>query len=312
MTPWPTLATDDQPTLATLQLASQMIGKLAVALLPWENHGWHVALTVTPRGLESRTLPAPAGAFRLRLDLIDRAIVVETAEGERVVPLASTTAGTHRELVAALETLSLPSAFDGAPNELAEAIPFAEDERERVCDADACDRLRRALILAADALGRFRTGFLGKASPVRFWWGSFDLATQRFSGRDAPPHPGGVPNLPDAITREAYSRELSSAGFFPGGADGGEPAFYSYAYPAPDGFAGAADLPEGARWDDGLAEYVLPWAAVTASDEPDALVARFLQATYDAAARLADWDRERLEGPIGKPGLVRPIGRKGF
>lgn len=259
MIPWPALTPDDRPTLATLHLASQMAGNLAVALLPWENHGWHVALTVTPRGLESRTLLAPGGGFRLRLDLIDRAIVVETAEGERTVPLAPTTAATHRTLVAAL-----------------------------------------------DALGRFRTGFLGKASPVQFWWGSFDLATQRFSGRDAPRHPGGVPNLPDPITREAYSRELSSAGFFPGGADGGDPAFYSYAYPAPDGFATAAELPDGARWDDGLGEYVLPWAAINASQEPDALVQAFFTATYEAAARLGGWDRERLEGAIGRKGAVRP------
>ena len=312
MTRWPTLTTDDQPTLATLHLASQMIGKLAVALLPWENHGWHVTLTVIPRGLESRTLPAPAGAFRLRLDLTQRAIVVETDDGGHEVPLAGTTAATHAALVATLANLGLPSAFDSAPNELAEAIPFAEDERPRVCDPDACDRLRRALPLAADALGRFRTGFLGKASPVQFWWGSFDLAVQRFSGDLAPPHPGGVPNLPDPITREAYERALSSAGFFPGGAEGGEPAFYSYAYPAPDGFATAADLPYGARWDTDLKEYILPWARVAEALDPDAMVQAFFTATYGAAADLGGWDRDRLDAPVGRAGVVRPVEREGF
>ena len=308
-TSWPAITEADGPTIATLHLASQMLGKLAVASLPWENHGWHAALTVAPRGLETRTLPS---GWRLRLDLIARAIVVETGAGERTVPVARTVAQTHEALVAALDSLGLPSGFDGAPNELADAVPFAADDRPRVLDPDACDRLRRALLLAAEALGRFRTGFVGKASPVQFWWGSFDLATQRFSGELAPPHPGGVPHLPDAITREAYERALSSAGFFPGGADGGEPAFYSYAYAAPDGFAKAADLPEGARWDQGLGEYLLPWSRVVEAADPDALVDRFLAATYDAAAGLGGWERARLEGPFGRAGRVRPVAREGF
>ena len=306
---WPAITEADGPTIATLHLASQMLGKLAVATLPWENHGWHAALTVTPRGLETRTLP---GGWRQRLDLVARAIVVETGADKRAVPIAGTVAETHGALLAALNELGLPSAFDGAPNELADAVPFAEDDRPRVLDPDACDRLRRALILAAEALGRFRTGFLGKASPVQFWWGSFDLATQRFPGDLAPPHPGGLPHLPDAITREAYERALSSAGFFPGGAEAGEPAFYSYAYPAPDGFASAADLPDGACWDEELSEYVLPWARVVEAPEPDALVDRFLAATYEAAARLGGWDRARLDGPVGRPGVVRPVARDGF
>jgi hypothetical protein len=186
-------------------------------------------------------------------------------------------------------------------------LPFEEDREPRAYDRDSAERLHRALLNADRLFRLFRSSFVGKASPVHLFWGALDLAVTRFSGRPAPLHPGGIPHLPDAVTREAYSHEVSSAGFWPGGANGGTPLFYSYAYPAPDGFAGAEVRPESARYDEALGEFVLEYEAVRTSDDPDAAVLAFLESTYAAAADLGGWDRAALDCPIGQPRVPRAV-----
>jgi hypothetical protein len=297
MSPWPKLdPARDHATLTMLHLASQMLGKVRVAHAPWTNHGWHVALQPRSNGLE--TLPTAAGdgrTFTLVLDLCRHAIVLWVSDLSRdELPLnAGSIAALHARLVAMLDRHGLPSNFSGVPNEIEGALPFAEDKAPRDYDRDSAERLPEALAAVLPAFERFRAGFVGKSSPVHFWWGSFDLAVTRFSGREAPPHPGGVPGLPDRITREAYSHEVSSAGFWAGGATEAEPFFYSYAYPEPDGFRSAATV--HGRFDDGFGEHILPYAEVRAASDPEAMLGEFLQSTYEAAADLADWDRGSLE-----------------
>jgi len=200
-----------------------------------------------------------------------------------------------------LDAHGLPSSFNGKPNEIPDALPFSEDAAPREYRPDSAGRLHTALARIEPVFERFRAGFQGKASPVHFYWGSFDLAVTRFSGRAAPPHPGGIPGLPDRITREAYSHEESSAGFWPGGVTAVEPIFYSYAYPEPVGFRDAAVRPEAARFDETLGEFVLPYEAVRRSIDPEAELTAFLQSTYDAAADLAQWDRGALEREVAAP-----------
>jgi hypothetical protein len=292
---WPELdAARDSPTFALLHLASQMLGKIRVANASWSNHGWHAALQPRANGLE--TLPTAAGdgrTFTLVLDLCRHAIVLWVSDQAREeLPLnAGSIAALHKRLVALLDRNGLPSRFHGTPNEVDGAVPFADDRAPRDYDRDSADRLREALAAMMPVFERFRAGFVGKASPVHFWWGSFDLAVTRFSGRPAPQHPGGVPGLPDRITREAYSHEVSSAGFWPGGVTAAEPVFYSYAYPEPPGFR---EKPV-AQWDAGLGEFVLPYSQVRAAPDPEAMLTAFLNDTYEAAANLAQWDRQALE-----------------
>jgi hypothetical protein len=299
MSDWPDLNVErDHETLALLHLAAQMIGKIRVAHAPWMNHGWHVALQPNARGLGIMPTAASGGrTFTLTLDLCRHAIVLWISDGSREeLPLnAGSIAALHRRLVAMLELHDLPSMFNGTPNEIEGAVPFAEDGVAREYDRDSAERFRAALAAMLPVFARFRAGFSGKASPVHFWWGSFDLAVSRFSGRNAPQHPGGVPGLPDRITREAYSHEVSSAGFWPGGVTAAEPIFYSYAYPEPDGFRASAVIPSPARFDETLGEFVLPYEAVRNADDPEAALASFLQSTYEAAANLAGWDRTALE-----------------
>ncbi len=254
-------------------------------------------------------IAADGQRYELVLDLCAHAIVLRTSKGERdTLPLQATTvADLHRGLIAMLDRHGLPSNFNGRPNEIADPVPFADDHVPRPYVRDSAERLRDALARIVPVFERFRAGFAGKASPVHFFWGSFDLAVTRFSGRPAPLHPGGVPGLPDRITREAYSHEVSSAGFWPGGANGGSPLFYSYAYPSPEGFAEAKVAPEAARWDKDLGEFVLEYEAVRTDADPDAALLAFLQSTYDAAADLAKWDRAALDCEIGRPGVPRPL-----
>ncbi len=242
---WPALdPAKDHQTLAILHLAAQMLGKIRVRHAPWTNHGWHVALQPNARGLA--TLPTSASdgrTFTLALDLCRHAIVLTTSGAEREeLPLdAGSVAALHSGLIAMLQRHGLPVDFSGKPNEIADAIPFAEDRAKRTYDPDSAMRFREALAAMLPVFERFRAGFTGKSSPLHFWWGSFDLAVTRFSGRTAPQHPGGVPGLPDRITREAYSQEVSSAGFWAGGATEADAFFYSYAYPEPAGFPGSPD-----------------------------------------------------------------------
>jgi hypothetical protein len=297
MSDWPELSLQrDHETLTVLHLAAQMLGKIRVAHAPWMNHGWHVALQPNARGFS--TLPTAAGdgrTFTLTLDLCRHAMVMWASDETREeVPLnAGSVAALHKRLIAMLDRNGLPSTFDGMPNEIEGAVPFADDHAPRDYDRESAARLREAFAAMLPVFARSRAGFEGKASPVQLWWGSFDLAVSRFSGKKAPPHPGGLPGLPDRITREAYSHEVTSAGFWASGAAEAEPFFYCYIYPEPDGYRAAK--PSAGRFDETYGEFVLPYAEVQAASDPEGMLLDFFQSTYDAAADLAHWDRAALE-----------------
>ncbi len=297
-TRWPAFdVQSDSPTFALLHLASQMLGKLRIAHAPWSNHGWHATLHQVAEGLMIAPIATDGSSFTLTLDLARHAIVLHVADGEvDVLPLdLGSVAALHHELLAMLDSHGLPSHFHGRPNEIPDAVRFADDRAPRPYSEDSATRLHDVLIRVAPIFDRFRAGFRGKVSPVHFFWGSFDLAVTRFSGRAAPPHPGGIPGLPDRITREAYSHEVSSAGFWLGGATPAAPLFYSYAYPAPLHFSDAIIAPDAGSFDAALGEFVLPYHEVQQSSDPAAMLTEFLQSTYDLAADLAHWDRAALE-----------------
>lgn len=300
---WPDLSHPQAAeTLETLQLWSQIVGKIRVAQTPWCNHSWHVPLYVNANGLDTGLIPHGDSAFSLAFDLRHHHLEITPVDGEaRVLALVEEPiADFHGKLVDVLQSLGLPVDFHGRPNEMADATPFHEDRRPRLYAKDYAERLWRALVRSHLVLSRFRTAFLGKTSPVHFFWGAMDLAVTRFSGRTAPSHPGGLPNLPDTITREAYSHEVSSAGFWPGSKEA-PPMFYSYAYPEPPGFAERAVQPEGATWHTELKEFVLPYEVVRSADDGDAALMAFLQSTYDAAADTGNWARQELDCAIGEP-----------
>ncbi len=306
---WPPLPYAEwADTCETLHLWCQVVGKVRLAQTPWLNHSWQTPLYLTARGLTTGLIPHGRRAFDLEFDFVDQVLRVR-AEGPvaeaplRPMPVSDF----HTKVVAMLEAVGTPVAIHGAPSEMAQAIPFTEDRAPRAYDPARATRFWRVLLEADRVLKVFRTGFLGKASPVHFFWGSFDLAVTRFSGRPAPRHPGGVPHLPDAVAREAYSHEVSSAGFWPGGPGTQDAAFYSYAWPEPPGFRDAAVAPPPARFDPGLGEFVLPYEAVRAAPDPDAALLAFLSSTYAAAADAAHWDRAALECALGEPGRPRAV-----
>jgi hypothetical protein len=308
--PWPQLdPLTLGPTALTLQLWSQVLGKVRLARTPWINHAWHVTLQVTSRGLATPLIPAAGASFSLELDFVDHELAIRVTDGrEQRFPLGGgSVASFYGAVVGALEVLGVGTEIDVQPSEIPDAIPFTDDIAPRPYDADAANAFWRALVQVERVFTRFRSGFLGKVSPVHFFWGSFDLAVSRFSGRRAPPHPGGVPGLPDAVVREAYSHEVSSAGFWPGGGAVAAPSFYAYAYPAPKGFAEAKVAPAAARYEPQLGEFLLPYAAVRSAPDPDAALLAFLRSTYAAAADLGDWDRAALECDEGVPGRPRRV-----
>lgn len=309
-TDWPELSeARDGPTIATLHLFSQVIGKVAVALLPWRNHGWHLTLHLHPRGLRTELLHGAAGVFEAGLDLVSHEVTLVDQAGTRTMPLSSmSVADFFGGAMRLLDQAGHGVEIVPFSNEINPAIDFRDDATPRAYDPDSAARLLQALLMADHVFRLFRSSFLGKVSPVHFFWGSFDLAVTRFSGRTAPLHPGGIPHLPDKVTREAYSHEVSSAGFWPGGAMGGVPMFYSYAYPSPEGFADATVEPESARWDVALGEFVLDYEAVRSARDPGATLMRFLVSTYAAAADLGQWDRGSLECPTGRPRTPRRVG----
>ena len=295
-------------TAATLQLWTQIVGKVRLALTPWMNHGWQVTLYVTARGLGTSPIPFGAEIFEIEFDFISHCLVARTSAGNEAVFALEpqSVAAFYRRVSALLKEIGVAVHINEMPNEFPNPIRFPEDELHRSYDAAAAHRFWRALVQVDRVFKLFRTGFLGKASPVHFFWGSFDIAVTRFSGRAAPQHPGGVPGLPDAVTREAYSHEVSSAGFWPGSDAFPHAAFYSYAYPEPPGFR---DRPvvAGAHFDSGLGEFILPYDTVRAAADPDQLILDFLQNTYAAAADAGRWDRAALECPIGAPARVRAV-----
>ncbi len=297
---WPALPYDAwKDTYETLHMWMQIVGKVRLARMPWQNHTWQVTLYPTVFGLTTGRMPYGEDAFEIDFDFVAHELNVRTSRGEhgviQLVPMS--VAEFHAALMQALTALRVPVAIHGKPCEVESQVPFIEDDDHRSYDAEYANRCWRILCSAADVLGRFRSRYYGKASPVHFFWGAFDLAVTRFSGRVAPEHPGGIPNLPDRVTRDAYSHEVSSAGFWPGGAPAPYPLFYSYAYPEPDGFAGVNVRPSPARYDATLREFVLPYDDVRRADAPEQMLLDFLQSTYEAAADLGAWDRRSLEVP---------------
>src|ERR1700730_3783900 len=308
--PWPDLPTAAwRQTYATLHLWTQIIGKIRLVSTPWLNHSWHIALYVTARGLTTSPIQDGTGTFQIDLDFIDHALRISTSAGAtREFALAGhSVASFYAAIIAALAEVGIDVAIDEMPNELPEPIPFSQDKQHASYDPDAVRRFFQILTNADRVFRQFRTGFLGKASPVHFFWGSFDLAVTRFSGRRAPRHPGGVPHLSDAVACEAYSHEVSSAGFWPGSGAIDYPAFYSYAYPEPSGFCTAQVRPAAAFFSEALGEFILPYDAVRTAPAPEQALLEFLQTTYQAAANAAKWDRDALECPSGQPGVVRQI-----
>ena len=306
---WPALPYDSwRDTCTTLHLWSQVVGKIRLATTPWLNHSWHVALYVDARGLTTSPMPRDGGIFELRFDFIDQALMCDTDDGRRgSVPLeAQSVAHFKTATMRMLDALGIAVTIRDKPCEIAGAIPFSRDDAPRAYDGDAARRFHRALVQVDRVFKQFRTGFVGKASPVHFFWGSFDLAVTRFSGRPAPRHGGTAPGVAPIIMQEAYSHEVSSAGFWPGGA-GADASFYSYAYPEPPGFKDARVAPAQAGYSDSFSEFLLPYDAVRAADDPDATLLAFLQSTYEAAANAAHWDRAALECPPGRPAVCRPV-----
>jgi len=308
---WPPIPYKDwQSTAAALHLYLQIAGKYRLARSPWINHSWHATFYVVPRGLSTSLIPDGDGGIEITFDLVDHLVMLQPGIGQALsIPLKPmSVAAFHGRFVEKIGELGGNPAFSGKPNEIPEALPFAEDTAPRPYDADAVTRFHRALETVNRVFQIFRTGFRGKTSPVHLFWGSFDLAVTRFSGRRSPLHPGGIPNLPDDVTREAYSHEVSSAGFWPGGGPVDEPAFYAYAYPQPEGFADASVRPSAVSYNKDFGEFILPYDAVRKSENPEATLLAFLESTYEAAATLGQWDRS-LECPRGYFGSPPAIDR---
>jgi len=298
--PWPELPFAAwQDTCRTLHLWSQIVGKTRLALAPMENHWWQVTLYLTARGLTTSAMPAGGRTMTVDFDLIEHQLEIRLSDGSgRRLPLRpGTVADFHAEYLAALRGLGVALRIRPVPVEMETAISFPEDRGPAAYEADAAHRWWQLLARADEVLKRFRGRFLGKASPVHFFWGSFDLAATRFSGRPAPPHPGGAPHVPGYVMTEAYSHECSSCGFWPGGGALAEPGFYAYAYPQPPGYPEHRVVPDGARYSSELGEFILPGEALRAATDPDGAVLEFLQSTYEAAADLGRWDRGALDRP---------------
>ena len=275
---------------------TQIVGKIRLSLTPWTNHSWHVTLYLTARGLTTSPIFFGARVLQIDFDFVDHVLRLQTGEGtKKNIKLApKSVAAFYREVMDALAELEIPLAINTTPNEVDPTIPFEENEKDCAYDSEYANRFWRVLLQSDRVFKDFRSEFCGKCSPVHFFWGSFDLAVTRFSGRRAPQHPGGVPHLPDAITREAYSHEVSSLGFWPGNEMMPEPIFYSYAYPEPRGFSEAKVRPPEASHNPQLKEFVLRYDDLRQAESPDAALLEFARSTYDAASTLGNWDRAAL------------------
>jgi hypothetical protein len=301
---WPELPLEQwAETQTTLHRWSQMLGKTRLALAPMQNHWWQITLYVTSRGLTTSPMPYDGGTVEVAFDFVDHQLVARTSNGDRrTLPLAPrSVAEFYADYMAMLRELGVDFKLYPVPMELSDALPFTDDTIHRAYDQDAAHRCWQAMVQADRGLKDFRGSFVGKSSPSHFFWGAFDLACTRFSGRTAPPHPGGVPNCPDYVTREGYSHECISAGWWPGTVGGpvAEPAFYAYAYPEPPGCDVAPIKPEGAYYNTQLREWILPYENVRAAADPAQAMRDFFQSTYDAAADRGKWDRTALERPPG-------------
>ena len=299
-TGWPALPLQEwQDTYATLHMWTQIVGKTRLALAPMENHWWQVTLYVTPRGLTTSAMPYGEHALTVDFDFIDHTLWVRTSTGATrgLALVARSVADFFAEYMAVLRSLGFNITLRASPVEVQTAIPFPEDRQHAAYDPDAAKRCWQVLLQSHRVLKRFRGRFLGKASPVHFFWGSFDLAATRFSGRRAPRHPGGAPHCPDYVMVEAYSHECGSCGFWPGGGALPEPVFYAYAYPEPPGYADHVVRPQGAYYHREMREFVFPYEAVRCASAPEEALLEFLQSTYEAAAEHAHWDRMAFDRP---------------
>jgi Family of unknown function (DUF5996) len=308
---WPELDYDAwRDTRDTLQLWTQIVGKIRMKQTPWLNHSWHVTLYVTARGLSTSPIPHGSRSFDIQFDFLDHVLEITVSDGgqRRLALRPQSVADFYAAVMAALAELGVAVAINEKPCEIAGATAFSQDRLHAAYDAEYAWRFWQVLLQTDRVLKRFRTGFLGKSSPVHFFWGSFDLAVTRFSGRRAPSFAGKAPGVAAEVMREAYSHEVSSAGFWPGGNGTDYPAFYSYAYPALAGFRQSAVQPAAAFFSEALGEFLLPYDAVRTAADPDAALMAFLQSTYEAAANSAGWDRAALECPCGLPGVPRDPG----
>jgi hypothetical protein len=296
---WPELPYDDwKDTCATLHMWMQIVGKVRLVHTPWVNHSWHVTLYLTARGLTTSPIRYGERVFEMMFDFIDHRLIIQTSDNaSRTVALRPrSVADFYRDVMARLAELGLDTKIHTTPNEVVGGIPFEQDDVHKSYDADYANRFWCALRQSDCVLKQFRARFVGKCSPVHLFWGSLDLAVTRFSGRAAPEHPGGIPNLPDWVTREAYSHEVSSCGFWPGGEAMPRAVFYAYAYPEPEGFGAAQVRPQAAaEYNQAMREFILPYDDVRQAQSPDAMLLDFLQSTYEAAADLGHWDRPALE-----------------
>ena len=295
-------------TAATLQLWTQIVGKVRLQLTPWVNHSWQVPLYVTARGLGTSPIPFAEQLLEIEFDFLSQQLLLRTSDGaQRALALEPrSVADFYVRVLGLLHELGVLVSINDLPSELEHPVRFPEDHVHASYDAAAAQRFWRVLVASTRVFSHFRSGFLGKVSPVHFFWGSFDLAVTRFSGRRAPLHPGGVPGLPDAVAREAYSHEVSSAGFWPGNDAFPHAAFYCYAYPEPAGFRERPVTP-GAHYEAKLGEFVLPYEVVRASAAPEDVLLEFLSMTYAAAADCGRWDRAALECSLGVPAQVRAV-----
>jgi len=295
---WPALPyTDWSQTLETLHLWTQIVGKIRLRQMPWINHSWHVSLYISPRGLTTGSVPYNRGVFQLDFDFLSHQLRISTSTGQQIdVGLyPRSVASFYTEVMASLRQLGIDVTVHDTPNELPTVIPFAEDHVHQSYDADMVDRFWQAIVSMYPVFMRFRAGYTGKCSPVHFFWGSFDLAVTRFSGRRAPLHPGGAPNMSTRVMQEAYSHEVSSAGFWPGSEQFPEAAFYSYCYPTPADLGQQRIEPAQAYFHPDMGEFILPYEAVRQAADPDRQLLAFLQTTYDAAVTTAHWNRTELD-----------------
>jgi hypothetical protein len=295
---WPILQFEDlKDTIATVQLWTQMVGKIRLVKMPWLNHSWHVTFYVSPRGLTTGSIPYENGIFEIAFDFIAHELLItaSTGENKRMKLCACTIAGFYKELFDALALMDIAAEIFPKPNEIEPAIPFAADETPRIYNEKQMVLFWHALVNIHNVFTRFRACFIGKCSPVHFFWGGFDLAVTRFSGRTAPAHPGGVPNMSLKVMQEAYSHEVSSCGFWPGSEASPYPVFYAYCYPTPASFGEQPVEPKQAFYSQEMGEFFLPYEEVRNAEDPEAFLTAFLQSTYEAAANTGNWDRQALE-----------------
>lgn len=310
MTHWPDIPYARwAPTGKSLHMWAQIVGKFRLAQTPWLNHSWHAVFYVNARGFTTSLIQAQAASYEAAFDFHRHELVLYASDGqtEQLKLSSMSVAEFYDRFLNALKKIGAPTSIDKSPNEVEGAVPFTEQTGPGVYEPEAARNYWRALVAIDGVFKKFRTGFIGKSSPVHLFWGSLDLAVTRFSGRTAPLHPGGIPALPDTVTREAYSHEVSSAGFWPGGGGIDYPAFYAYAYPMPDGFNQRDAGHKDAYFDEKLGEFVLPYDSVRNAPDPETSLLKFLQATYAAAADCGGWDRATLETALGEPRRPRLI-----